>query len=131
MKMINSIVQMAATLFCIILLSSCSPEDYDSELLLGSWTHSIEEDMTGQLVYRSGENITYPSIHYRHSFSLMEESKCIYLVLAANDAHFFTEGNWYFDSKSGILTIEKDKDIIYEYEVLELDEGKMILRQLL
>ena len=126
----NSHLKLLAITFCMCILYSCDSDTSDTDFLLGCWTHSFEEDDSGKLIYRPCDYTEFPVSHYRNSFFLKYSDKCDYLMLAANDGHFFTPANWNFDAKSKLLTIQKDDNILNIFEVLDHDEDRLRLKRI-
>lgn len=116
----------------------CEGDLSSEDLLIGSWTNSYEEQEaeSGILIYRPTNFKEYSPSWYRNTFSLNSDGTCEYLVLAANDGHFFEKGIWNYDENTNILTITytrremaphlPSEDIAHKYEVIEL--GKNILK---
>lgn len=128
-------MQLFAGLFFILSLSygSCSTKGTSGTdpLLLKCWTHGFEEDtQDGNLNFRPCATHTFPAARYRHTFTLKENGEVEYSVLAPNDAHTTEQGKWSYDSKTKKLRItNKDNVVVHEYEVVELNEDLLKVKE--
>jgi len=77
--------------------------------LIGCWKYYPEEgkDYPDITVYRpcNYESLPQIGLRYRFKMELMENGKCRFLKIGANDVHLMHDAKWTFDSKSKILTI--------------------------
>lgn len=132
---------LSITIFVFLLgIIGCNNDKLSKDLLIGSWTNSFEEQEpeSGILIYRPTEFKEYSPSWYRNTFSLNSDSTCDYLVLAANDGHFFEKGTWNYDEKTNILTITytqremaphiPKEEVVHKYEIMELGENILKLK---
>jgi len=120
--------------FGIILImgSGCVENDgvLQMPLLQNSWTHSFEENPSGDIaLYRPSDYMEFPISRYRQVFVFAENNICDYRQLAANDGHYFERGTWSYNQKTNILKIFNPNAVmIYEFEVVELTNNSLKLR---
>lgn len=130
-----SVIAIAFLLFGI----GCEDDLSSENLLIGSWTHSIEEQIESEiLIYRPTNFKQYPISRYRNTFSLSSDNTCDYLVLAANDGHFFEKGTWNYNEDTKVLTISytrtdlaphiPQENVILKFQVVELEKNMLKLR---
>lgn len=117
----------------IIMLEGCenkNDEVAQSSVLKKSWTQSYEEKTSEEIeVYRPSNHIEFPLSRYRQFFKFEENSRCEYLVLAANDGHFEESGIWQYNEETKIITIfNSDSEAIYVFEVIELTDSLLRLK---
>ena len=90
-------------------LISCQKEndlDHNSDLLMGCWTHSLEEDsIAGIETYRRCDYKDLMPTRFRQTYILRAHQECDYLVLAPSDAHFIETASWLWDEESRMLNI--------------------------
>jgi hypothetical protein len=90
-------------------LISCQKDndlEGNQDLLMGCWTHSLEEDsISGIETYRRCDYKDFAPTWFRQTYILRENQECDYLVLAPNDAHFIETGSWLWDEESRMLNI--------------------------
>ena len=117
----------------------CEKDLSTENLLIGSWTHSQEEQIESNiLIYRPTDSKQFPPSWYRNTFSLNPDSTCDYLVLAANDGHYFEKGTWNYNEDTKILTISYTQrevaphlpqiDVVLKFEVIELKKNMLKLK---
>lgn len=104
-------------------LISCQKEndlERNEDLLMGCWTHSIEEDsIAGIETFRRCDYKDFDATRFRQTYILRSEQECDYLVLAPNDAHYVETGSWNWDEESRMLNI-MDKDGA-EFKIFEIN----------
>ena len=97
---------------------------FDLDLLKRSWLHSQEEDGENSYsIYRPSGYKEFPPSRFRQYFEFKDNNVCSYLVLAPNDAHFIQEGVWEYDESTNIIRIINETDVIFEFQILELNEN--------
>ncbi len=117
----------------------CKKDLSTENLLIGSWTHSQEEQIESNiLIYRPTDSKQFPPSWYKNTFSLNPDSTCDYLVLAANDGHYFEKGTWNYNEDTKILTISYTQrevaphlpqiDVVLKFEVIELKKNMLKLK---
>jgi|SRR5687768_1440243 len=117
----------------IVLCFSCrkSSEELGPAFLINCWIHSLEEQNNVQGppdIFRPCDYKDFGPARYRHKINLKADNQAEYLVLSPIDAHYTEEGTWEFDDVNSILRIlDASGEIFYEYEVLEIQEDKLIL----
>ena len=60
---------------------------------------------------------------------LHEDGKAEYSVLGENDAHATENGKWVYFADTKILQIRKGNDVVHEYEVLEVNDDVLRLKE--
>ncbi len=95
------------------------------------WTHAFEQDsVDGTKLFLSCMNHTFPVARYRQSFTLQEDGKVEYTVLADNDAHSTENGTWSYDAGTKKLRIsDKGNAVVHEYEVLEVNDDLLRVKE--
>lgn len=132
------LVSLIISIFLLVGIG-CEKDSSYENLLIGSWTHSIEEQTEPEiLIYRPTDLKQYPPSWYRNVFSLNDDNTCDYLVLAADDGHFFEKGTWNYNKDTKILTISytqrqmpphlPQKDVVLKFEVIELKKNMLKLK---
>jgi hypothetical protein len=94
------------------------------------WKASLEEDdnVTGFEIkaYRPCDYKEFRPSLYRQTFSFNRNGTCLYLRMAANDAHYNAEGKWYYRRRDGLITIKDSQDkVVFKIRVRHLDKNKM------
>jgi len=117
-------------LFFIMSIISCKQDETNNSPFLNCWIHSYEEDNADEIKhYRPCDYMEFAPSRYRNSFDLKENGSCTFLVLAANDAHYSENGTWNYNAETKILQIQnEDNMIVYEFEVLEIETDKLVLK---
>ena len=122
-------------LFLILLFAfaSCKSEkgSVPDPLFLKCWTNAFEEEGPDNVrIFRPCLTHTFPVTRYRNTFTLNENSVAEYSVLAPNDAHTTNKGSWSYDPQTKKLLIStKEKAVVHEYEVLEINEDLLRLKE--
>ncbi len=102
----------------------CGQEDelIETSFLKMKWIESYEEKTSDEIeVYRPGDHEDFPSSWYRQVFYFGDNNELEYSVLASNDAHYMTRGNWEYNEKTKIIKIyNTQSEKIYEFEIVEL-----------
>ena len=116
----------------VFLFTHCKQEKVsDFDLIKGSWKHSYEEeDENGYSIYRPSDYKEFPLRRFRQYFDFKDNNMCFYLVLSPNDAHYIQEGIWKYDESTNIIKIISRKDVVFEFQILELDENILKLKML-
>lgn len=119
-------------LFLSLFFISCEKDsnpltpEIDSADLYKSWTNSREEQdiNTNILIYRPSDYKEFPASWYREVLIFSKDKTCNYLVLAANDAHYFKKGKWsLIDSKENIVAIFDSAGTVYKkFHIKELEQ---------
>lgn len=128
------------TFLSLILFSCDKDENTENSVgiseLIGCWTHSMEEDITGltneesRQIYRPCDYKEFEASRYRAVYDLAEDGLCEYLALAANDAHFMTDGLWEYDDTDQLLIIRQmDNTLVAQYRVFRAENDRLILQQ--
>ena len=126
------LIGMASILLCF----SCkkSSEDLGPAFLINCWIHSYEEENNVPdvpAIFRPCDYKDFGPARYRHKINLKADNQAEYLVLSPNDAHYTEEGTWEFDDVNSILRIrDQSGEIFYEYQVVEIQEDKLLLEWL-
>jgi len=101
------------------------------DLTEGSWIHSWEEDDENSCsIYRPSDYKEFPPSRFRQYFEFKENNVCSYLVLSPDDAHYIQDGVWEYDESTNIITIMSETDVIFEFQIIELDKNMLKLRML-
>lgn len=142
MKQVFKSISIVILLVFVSFLNIECRDDLSSEnLLIGSWTHSPEEQTeSGILIYRPTHFKQYPPSWYRNTFFLNGDNTCDYLALAANDGHFFEKGTWDYNEDSKILTISyirtdptphiPKENVVLKFEVMSLEKNMLKLKSI-
>jgi len=94
------------------------------------WTHAFEQDsVDGTKLFLTCINHTFPVARYRQTFTLHEDGKAEYSVLDENDAHTMENGKWSYDANTKKLRINKGNDVVHEYEVLEINDDLLRVKE--
>lgn len=95
------------------------------------WVNAFEEESQDDImIFRPCLTHTFPVSRYRNTFTLNENNEVEYSVLAPNDAHTTEEGKWSYDPQTKKLRfVNAENIVVSEYEVLELKEDLLRLRQ--
>jgi hypothetical protein len=104
--------------------------------LLGSWSHSFEEE-PGQddvEIYRPTESRGFPLAWFRMRYVFNEDRSCEWLVLHPADAHYMTSGSWDVDhrDKTAILVYGADGVVVerVSFRVVELTTEILRIRRI-
>jgi len=116
----------------VFLFTNCEKEKIsDLDLIERSWIHSHEEDgENGYSIYRPSDYKEFPPSWFRQYFDFKDNNVCSYLVLAPNDAHYIQEGVWKYDESNNIIKIMSGTDVIFEFQILELNKNILKLKML-
>ena len=69
---------------------------------------------------------------FRQVYEFKSDNVCKYLVLSPNDAHYFEEGTWEYDTNDNLLKIfDQNGNSIAEYRIVELNENILKLNKTL
>ena len=94
-------------------VESKSTDKIDINFLIKEWKRSFEE---------------FPPARFRQTYDFMEDYTCKYLVLSPNDAHYFEEGTWRYDSENKILEITTSQNnIVIKYRITNLSEDLLTM----
>ena len=120
----------------VVLFTHCEQEklsdlDLDLDLIEKSWTHSQEEENeNGYSIYRPSDCKEFPPSRFRQHFDFKDNHVCSYLVLSPNDAHYVQEGVWKYDESTNTIKIMSETEVVFEFQILELDKNILKLRML-
>jgi hypothetical protein len=97
----------------------------DDKNLLGSWSHSFEEEPTqGDIeIYRPTDSREFPLAWFRMRYVFKENRSCEWHVLHPADAHYMQSGTWGVDHRDNRLVLIYDTDGLVEnvsFRVVEL-----------
>jgi len=101
-----------------------------SDILVGSWTRSMEEETGKSQIFRPSDFKSFPLARFREHYILNKDGTCRFYVLAPDCAHYFTDGNWTYNPSSKILRINgasNTPEISYKIISLENDLLKVDL----
>jgi len=92
-------------------LAAYKGNDYDKNLL-GSWSHSFEEEPTqGEVeIYRPTESREFLPAWFRMRYVFNEDRSCDWLVLHPADAHYMTSGVWSVDPHDKMVILVYDAE---------------------
>lgn len=98
-------------------------------LLINCWKYSYEETTSdNSKVYRPCDSMEFPPSRFRSTFIFKENNDCEYLELAPNDAHFFKNGSWEYESESRIILIKDEgNQVIQKLVVMDLTADKLVV----
>lgn len=130
----NNIQFFTGLLFILLLTSSrCTSKSGSAPdpLFLKCWTNAFEEEgQDNTRIFRPCATHTFPAARYRNTFTLKENGVVEYSVMAPNDAHTTEEGKWSYNSQTKKLRItNKENAVVHEYEVLEIGEDVLRLKE--
>ncbi|MDO8548800.1 MAG: hypothetical protein Q7S39_01430 [Ignavibacteria bacterium] len=126
-------------LFFYFILISCNEKsnpiasNVDFSYLYVNWVHAYEEENINDSIkiFRPNDYKTFPPSRYREMLSFKQDSSCVYLVLAPNDAHYFQNGRWSLINKEkNIIKILDSSNTVYKkFQIIELKQNilKIIL----
>ena len=95
-----------------------STNKFSVDHLIKNWVSSSEEENSIIKVYRPNNFRVFQHIRFRGRINFYEKGICEYLVLASNDAHYFTKRRW--------RLFKENPNIIYLY-----NEKAEVVRKLL
>lgn len=96
--------------------------------LLGSWTHSHEEDRNDRKVFRHTE-YPFPPSRGRLGFELLPDGAARFSGLAADDRHDLTPCRWSLDPQHPEdLTISKGEQCLLRASIAAVDSLRLELK---
>jgi lipocalin-like protein len=98
----------------------------EQSTLVGSWTHSHEEDAHGEMVFR-GATYSFPLSRGRRSIHLAAGGKLMESHPGATDRTERAEGSWSLDGNQLTLTLAGAST--EKYVVSSADRNRLVLRQ--
>lgn len=99
--------------------------------LLGSWTHSMEEqeDVNSiTRIFRPSDSREFAASRFRDAYEFKEEGFCRYMFLHPADAHSMKEGTYVYDVEKKTIRIFSDQgDFLKEFTVKQLSQDMLIM----
>lgn len=128
-------IKIKTSLFVVLIVSlslskmGCESENVnDRGKLMKSWTRSYEEETAGMMMFRPSDFKEFAPSRYRQVIQFENNNKCVYSVLAPNDAHFMAAGTWYFNETEKNIEIRNaENEILYDYKVVILEKNKLVV----
>ena len=109
-------------------VESKSTDKIDINFLIKEWKRSFEEETDSVQIFRPSDYKEFPPARFRQTYDFMEDYTCKYLVLSPNDAHYFEEGTWRYDSENKILEITTSQNnIVIKYRITNLSEDLLTM----
>ena len=124
------------TSLLILLLTSlslckmgCESENVnDMSQLMKNWTRSYEDETPGKMMFRPSDFKEFTPRRYRQVIQFGNNYKCVYSVLAPNDAHLMAVGTWYYNEAEKFIIIRNaENEILYNYKVDILEKNKLVV----
>jgi len=92
----------------------------------------LGEPRTGdfQIYYPCGDQRIQAS-RFSQTYEFYSENNCKYLVLSPIDAHYFKDGNYFYDRKTATLRVKSlEGDLIAKYKISSLKADELIVVEL-
>lgn len=124
------IVLWAVLLSCL----SCNKKEVQETqfdfLFQNTWVHVVE-DISEFEVFKNKQSHVFQPTWFRFEFTLKKGGTCDYLVLAPNDAHYFTTGKWRFIQQDlNLQILDLQGNIIHNFRIEDLDSETLIALRL-
>ena len=106
-------------------MGSAQGEQPDAVRILGSWTHSHEEDSPGEMVFRKGDR-PFPPSRGRVSLAVEPDGVVVVGGPGADDRRSAASGRWNLEGSH--LTVNAP-GWSGDFEVVEAEDDRLVLRR--
>lgn len=117
----------------VLLFARCGEaQRYESEDLIGTWYHSVEEQTDDVMVFRP-EGYELPRVRGREKMIFTRDHEYIYFQIAPTDGYLELKGDYKLDEKNNelVVTYQKyDKTIKRKYRIIELGQDVLKMKMI-
>lgn len=116
--------------FLLLATKIYSQNSLNTELLIGCWTDSREENSEETHFFRPCDYKEFPRSRFRFKMVLKENNQCEWLYLHPSDMHSMKGGTWQLDKDLKTLSIYNlDGIIVKEFEVTDFNNQLLTFKK--
>lgn len=117
-------------LFLVLLLAGCSSTrratNAFGEVLFQRWTHSYEEDTSGQKIFRP-TGYDFPPSRGREGFEVRKDGVFIRHAIGRADYPEKVEGRWKMKGKDRVI-VDLPSTSVFELTIISIEKNRLVVQ---